>query len=186
MIAFDTNLLVRVLVADHAEQVAVVRQLIARDIIFISRTVLLETEWVLRSAYKRNRTELHAFFTALLETDNTVIEDAEAVSHALDWYAQGADLADALHLAACGSSMMHTFDRNFCRDARDAGDRPRSGSPSRCRSGCSRSTGARSRWPAANCQLRARWSSTSLESERGFRARPRRGRSCSRRRAPAD
>lgn len=124
MIAFDTNLLVRVLVADHAEQLAVVRQLIARDIIFISRTVLLETEWVLRSAYKRNRTELHAFFTALLETDNTVIEDAEAVSHALDWYAQGADFADALHLAACGSSMMHTFDRNFCRDARDAGAAP--------------------------------------------------------------
>lgn len=43
MIAFDTNLLVRALVADHAEQVAIVRQLIARDIIFISRTVLFET-----------------------------------------------------------------------------------------------------------------------------------------------
>ena len=53
MIAFDTNLLVRALVADHAEQVAIVRQLIARDIVFISRTVLLETEWVLRSIYKK-------------------------------------------------------------------------------------------------------------------------------------
>jgi len=124
MIAFDTNLLVRALVADHAEQVAVVRQLIARDIIFISRTVLLETEWVLRSTYRRTRNELHAFFTALLETDNTVIEDAEAVGHALDWYAQGADFADALHLAACGRAMMHTFDRGFCKAARDAGAAP--------------------------------------------------------------
>lgn len=124
MIAFDTNLLVRALVADHAEQVVIVRQLIARDIVFISRTVLLETEWVLRSIYKKSRTELHEFFTALLETDNTVVEDAEALSHAMDWYAQGADFADALHLAACGSALMHTFDRDFCKDARAAGIAP--------------------------------------------------------------
>ncbi|MEF8697722.1 MAG: type II toxin-antitoxin system VapC family toxin [Candidatus Accumulibacter sp. UW25] len=124
MIAFDTNLLVRALVADHPEQVAVVRQLIAGDIIFISRTVLLETEWVLRSRYKKTRAELNEFFTALLETDDTLIEDAEAVSHALDWYACGADLADALHLAACGSTVMHTFDRSFCKAARDAGIAP--------------------------------------------------------------
>jgi len=124
MIAFDTNLLVRALVADHAEQVAIVRQLIARDIIFISRTVLLETEWVLRCIYKKTRAELHEFFTALLETDNTVVEDAEALSHAMDWYAQGADFADALHLAACGGALMHTVDRDFCKDARAAGIAP--------------------------------------------------------------
>ena len=49
MIAFDTNLLVRALVADNDEQVAVVRQLIVRDTIFVSCPVLLETEWVLRA-----------------------------------------------------------------------------------------------------------------------------------------
>ncbi|WP_287670194.1 type II toxin-antitoxin system VapC family toxin [Accumulibacter sp.] len=95
MIAFDTNLLVRALVADNPDQVAVVRQLITADTIFIPRTVLLETEWVLRSRYKKTRAELNEFFTALLETDDTLIEDAEAVSLALDWYARGADLADA-------------------------------------------------------------------------------------------
>lgn len=124
MIAFDTNLLVRALVADHDDQVAVVRQLIASDTIFLSRTVLLETEWVLRTRYRIPRTDLSAFFAALLETDNTLIEDADAVSHALDWYAQGADFADALHLAACGSALMHTFDRDFCKAARDAGIAP--------------------------------------------------------------
>ena len=124
MIAFDTNLLVRALVADHAEQVAVVRQLVARDSVFISRTVLLEAEWVLRARYRKTRAELLMFFTALLNTDNAVIEDAEAVSHALDWYGQGADFADALHLAACGSSVMQTFDRNFCKAAREAGIAP--------------------------------------------------------------
>ena len=124
MIAFDTNLLVRALVADHAEQVAVVRQLVARDSVFISRTVLLEAEWVLRARYRKTRAELLMFFTALLDTDNAVIEDAEAVSHALDWYRQGADFADALHLAACGPSVMQTFDRDFCKAARDAGIAP--------------------------------------------------------------
>ncbi|AEG01960.1 type II toxin-antitoxin system VapC family toxin [Methylomonas methanica] len=124
MIAFDTNLLVRVLVNDHPEQVDVVRQLIASDSIFISRTVLLETEWVLRARYKKTRDQLSVFFTALLEIDNTVVEDAEAVSHALEWYAQGADFADALHLAACGKALMHTFDRDFCKAARNAGIAP--------------------------------------------------------------
>src|SRR3989338_3641111 len=124
MIAFDTNMLVRALVADNPEQVAVVRHLIAGDTVFVSRTVLLETEWVLRTRYNKPRTELLEFFTALLETDNTVIETSELVGQALDWYAQGADFADALHLAACGSVVMHTFDRDFCKAARDAGIAP--------------------------------------------------------------
>jgi len=124
MIALDTNLLVRALVADNPEQVAVVRRLIAGDSAFISRTVLLEAEWVLRARYKKNRAELHEFFTALLETDNTVIETSEVVGNALDWYAQGADFADALHLAACGTAVMHTFDRDFCKAAREAGVAP--------------------------------------------------------------
>ena len=109
---------------DHPEQVAVVRQLIASDSIFISRTVLLETEWVLRARYKKTRDQLSAFFSALLEVDNTVVEDAEAVSHALEWYAQGADFADALHLAVCGKAVMHTFDREFCKSSREAGTTP--------------------------------------------------------------
>jgi predicted nucleic-acid-binding protein len=124
MIAFDTNLLVRALVMDNPEQVAIARRLMAQDTVFISRTVLLETEWVLRSRYNKSRSELLAFFGALLETENTVVETAEAIGHAVDWYAQGADFADALHLAACSSAVMHTFDRDFCKAAREAGIAP--------------------------------------------------------------
>jgi predicted nucleic-acid-binding protein len=124
MIAFDTNLLVRALVMDNPEQVAIARRLMAQDTVFISRTVLLETECVLRSRYNRSRSELLAFFRALLETENTVVETAEAIGHAVDWYAQGADFADALHLAACSSAVMHTFDRDFCKAAREAGIAP--------------------------------------------------------------
>ena len=125
MIALDTNMVVRALVADHPEQVAIVRKLVAQQSVFISRTVLLETEWVLRARYGKTRTDLLAFFAALLGTENTLIEDAGEVALALDWYAQGADFADALHLAVCDGAVMHTFDQNFCKAARAARAAPK-------------------------------------------------------------
>lgn len=125
MIAFDTNMLVRAVVADHPEQVAVVRRLMAGNMVFISRTVLLETEWVLRARYQKTRSELFEFFKALLEAQNAEVESGQAVNYALDWYAQGADFADAMHLAACGTAVMHTFDRTFCQAARDSGAAPK-------------------------------------------------------------
>ncbi|MFO1424975.1 MAG: type II toxin-antitoxin system VapC family toxin [Candidatus Competibacteraceae bacterium] len=119
MIAFDTNLLVRAATNDDPPQVAVVRQLLALNAVFIPRTVLLETEWVLRAGYRKTREQISRFFAELLETDNTVIENHDAVAQALDWYRLGADFADALHLAACGRAIMHTFDQNFCKVARE-------------------------------------------------------------------
>lgn len=124
MIAFDTNLLVRAATNDDPPQVAVVRQLLALNAVFIPRTVLLETEWVLRAGYRKTREQISRFFAELLETDNTVIENHDAVAQALDWYRLGADFADALHLAACGRAIMHTFDQNFCKAAREQGLAP--------------------------------------------------------------
>jgi predicted nucleic-acid-binding protein len=124
MIAFDTNLLVRAAANDEPAQVAVVRQLIALHSVFVSRTVLLEVERVLRSSYRKSRKDIHRFFQALLETENTVIEDQEAVERALEWYRLGADFADALHLAACGMATLYTFDRGFCKAARGQGLAP--------------------------------------------------------------
>jgi len=37
--------------------------------VFISRTVLLETEWVLRSVYKNTRTAISHFFETALMTE---------------------------------------------------------------------------------------------------------------------
>ena len=124
MIAFDTNLLVRVAVADDPAQVAIVRELIERDTIFLSRTVLLETEWVLRAVYRKSPADILAFLRSLLEIGDTEVESADQVGRALDWYAAGADFADALHLAACGRALMHTFDRDFCKAPRAAGIAP--------------------------------------------------------------
>ena len=57
MLAADTNLLVRVVTEDDAEQSPKARRILAENPIFISKTVLLETEWVLRRgsvAWRRN------------------------------------------------------------------------------------------------------------------------------------
>jgi predicted nucleic-acid-binding protein len=77
--------------------------------------VLLEVEWVLRSSYRKSREDIHRFFQALLETENIVIEDQEAVQRALEWYRLGANFADSLRLAACGMAILYTFDRGFCK-----------------------------------------------------------------------
>ena len=124
MIAIDTNLLVRLVVIDEPKQAEIVRDLISQHSVFISRTVLLETEWVLRTVYKNKRTDILNLFRALLEVDNTEIEDSVAVSQALDFYELGADFADSLHLSVCGSALMHTFDKGFCKTARAVGITP--------------------------------------------------------------
>ena len=51
MLAIDTNLIVRYLVGDEPGQAARARRLIDNNDVFVCTTVLLETEWVLRSVY---------------------------------------------------------------------------------------------------------------------------------------
>jgi len=113
--------LVRLLVDDTPAQADVAEALLAANTVLISRTVLLESEWVLRAGYRKTREQISRFFAELLETDNTVIENHDTVAQALDWYRLGADFADALHLAACGRAILHTFDQNFCKAAREQG-----------------------------------------------------------------
>jgi predicted nucleic-acid-binding protein len=124
MIAFDTNLLVRLAVNDDPYQAELAEQLINNNEVFISRTVLLETEWVLRSVYKKSRGDIASFFDNALITENVVIEHTTEVEQALNWYKLGADFADALHLCICGESLLHTFDAEFCKAANKLGITP--------------------------------------------------------------
>ena len=124
MIAFDTNMLVRLLVDDHPEQAALAQRLLAEHIALIPRTVVLETEWVLRSVYKLPRERMAAFYRLLLQSKNAVVEDYGVVEHALAWYEQSADFADAPHLAACDGAELQTFDERFCKQARASGQAP--------------------------------------------------------------
>lgn len=124
MIAFDTNFLVRAWVSDHPKRAAVVRELLAQESVFIPRTVLLEAERVLRKRHKKPPKQILRLFTDLLAASNVEVENAEEVRRALEWYAQGADFADALHLACCRGAVLQTFDRSFYRAAREAGLAP--------------------------------------------------------------
>jgi predicted nucleic-acid-binding protein len=125
MIAFDTNLLVRLAVNDDQQQADIAEQLLETQQVFITRTVLLETEWVLRSVYKKSRTEISSFFSEALITTNLIIENSSKIESAIEWYNIGADFADAIHLCMCENNKIHTFDANFCKAAKKLGITPK-------------------------------------------------------------
>ncbi len=123
MIAVDTNVLVRVITNDDSDQAPLAARLLNRhDKVFISKTVLLELEWVLRSAYKIGAAPILKALMEFQDRPNVEIEDEEAVGDALDWFEQGMDFADALHLASTGRDCpLATFDAALLRKASQLG-----------------------------------------------------------------
>lgn len=119
MIAVDTNVLVRFVTNDHPEQGQRSRLLLRRaESVYISRTVLLETEWVLRGAYKFDRRTILAALEGVLGIPTVVVEDELPVARAMDLYLQGFDFADALHIASLPQDAEFvTFDRKLSRSA---------------------------------------------------------------------
>nr|VFJ60105.1 MAG: Predicted nucleic-acid-binding protein, contains PIN domain [Candidatus Kentron sp. FM]VFJ60700.1 MAG: Predicted nucleic-acid-binding protein, contains PIN domain [Candidatus Kentron sp. FM]VFK13298.1 MAG: Predicted nucleic-acid-binding protein, contains PIN domain [Candidatus Kentron sp. FM] len=124
MIAFDTNLLVRLAVNDDRDRAGIAEYLLETQQVFVPRTVLLETEWVLRSVYKKSRTEISNFLASALMTTNLIVENSSEVANAMEWYRLGSDFADAMHLCMCGEAKIHTFDTDFCKAAKESGLTP--------------------------------------------------------------
>ena len=73
MIAVDTNVLVRFLVRDDAKQAARAAALIQANEIWVCKTVLLETEWVLRSLYGFSPESLAGALRSLAGAQNGVL-----------------------------------------------------------------------------------------------------------------
>src|SRR5713226_487738 len=118
MLAVDTNVVVRYLTGDEAEQFAKAKALIDGEDVFVCTTVLLETEWVLRSVYRYRRAQLVRAFRAFAGLPRITLEDPAQAAKALDWMANGMDLADALHLTkAEGCEAFITFDQRFAEAA---------------------------------------------------------------------
>jgi predicted nucleic-acid-binding protein len=114
VLAVDTNIIFRYLTADHPEQFTKARTLIDGEDIFVSTTVLLETEWVLRRGYRFSRDQIIAALTAFAGLPRVTPEDPVLAAKALDWMARGMDFADALHLAkAEGCEAFVSFDQHF-------------------------------------------------------------------------
>ena len=74
MLAVDTNLIVRLLTHDDAAQARRAAALFAREQIYISRTVLLESEWVLRFSYELPAGVILLALRRLVGLPNVVLE----------------------------------------------------------------------------------------------------------------
>jgi predicted nucleic-acid-binding protein len=124
VVAFDTNLVVRLLLRDDAAQAKKAEEAFLRhahgDGVFLPVLVLVETAWVLAYTYELDRGSIHAHLAALTRTRGVLVEDAERVQEALDRYARGAaDFADYLILSASRTAdcrALLTFDRRFAKE----------------------------------------------------------------------
>lgn len=118
MIAVDTNLLVRYLVEDDAEQADRAEAVLVGGAVLVPKTVLLETAWVLGSTHRYDRAAIVGGIRRLLGLPGVGVEDALVIRRALAWCEQGLDIADALHLASsAGATRFATFDRALRRKA---------------------------------------------------------------------
>ena len=123
MRALDTNVLARFFVddADDAQAAkqrpAAVAALSERS--FVSVTVVLELEWVMRGFYELPTRDISRVLRALVSIEHVTLEDRDAVLVAVDAFDKGLDFADALHLARSSrTSGFATFDQRLAKRAK--------------------------------------------------------------------
>lgn len=122
MIAIDTNLIVRYLTGDHPAQSSRAREIVDGQAVFITVTVILEVEWVLRSAYNYARSDVVRALRAFCGLPTVTIEEATIVAASFGLTERGIDFADALHLTkAAHCEEFITFDRKFIKATQAAG-----------------------------------------------------------------
>jgi predicted nucleic-acid-binding protein len=122
--ALDTNVLARFFIDDPddaqaaRQRPAAIAALAERA--FVSVTVLLELEWVMRGFYELPDREISRVLRALASVEHVTLEDRDAVLEAIDAFDRGLDFADALHLARSSrASGFATFDRRLAKRAKD-------------------------------------------------------------------
>jgi len=114
MTGIDTNVLVRFLTRDdEAQYLKAVAVFNAGDVL-VTKTVWLETEWVLRFAYAFDARSIVRAFRDVLGLPGVRTDDKGSLLSALSWHEHGLDFADALHLAGSqDAATFMTFDRDF-------------------------------------------------------------------------
>ncbi len=118
MLAVDTNPIVRLLANDDAAQTRRAAALFASEQIYISKTVLLESEWVLRFSYELPPKIILQALRNLVGLPNVMVEQQREIAEALDGFERGLDFADALHLASSRrAGRFATFDRKLIKRA---------------------------------------------------------------------
>jgi predicted nucleic-acid-binding protein len=117
MFAVDTNVLVRLVARDDADQVSAAEQFVSRGA-WVSHLVLAETLWVLDSVYELSRKQIATAVEMLLNHQDLTLQDVDVVISALDHYLNrsGVDFSDCLVLEIArkaGHLPVATFDRHF-------------------------------------------------------------------------
>ena len=132
MIGLDTNVLARYYIDDDADAEAKRQRLAARRLIesgqplMVSKSVILELEWVMRGYYGFDQGEVASVMRHLLDQVHITVEDRDAIERAPSNCEAGIDFADALHHASYKScDSVATFDdRKFARRAKKLGLTP--------------------------------------------------------------
>lgn len=119
MHAVDTNLLVRLLVRDDADQVARTEAFVAKGG-WVSHLVLAETLWVLDAVYDRTSAQIAKAIDLLLNHASLTLQDADVVALALRHFRSRPSLgfSDCLVLEIArkaGHLPLGTFDRNLAK-----------------------------------------------------------------------
>ena len=123
MISIDTNVIVRYLVGDDAEQAEAARALLdgltPDDPGFICREVALEIAWVLERSYGFTRARVAEALLDLTASDSLLVENPDDVAAAAHRYRQGGvGFSDLMILSAAeraGATPLYTFDRRLAR-----------------------------------------------------------------------
>ena len=120
MVSLDTNVLIRFIVQDDAAQFRLAAKLIHQakasgERAVVTMLVVLECEWVLRSAFQYSKIQIISAFGTLRGAGEVSIEDHPVLEDALEqWENSSANFANCLILAhsrALGCSTMVTFDK---------------------------------------------------------------------------
>ncbi|MFA7398856.1 MAG: type II toxin-antitoxin system VapC family toxin [Sideroxydans sp.] len=122
MKAVDTNVLARFFINDEDDREATKQRPAAiaamSEAVFVSLTVILEFEWVMRGFYELSRKDIQRIFESLCGLENIQIENRNIVLTALNAYQLGLDFADAMHLARADScSAFLSFDQRLKKRA---------------------------------------------------------------------
>jgi predicted nucleic-acid-binding protein len=118
--AVDTNVLVRLLVADDDRQLAVARKALREHgPVFVTQVALIETVWVLAHTYGVDRHDLAEVIERLLLGAEFSLQGEQDVSKALAAFRQSrADFADCLlveNARSAGRLPVLTFDKALGR-----------------------------------------------------------------------
>jgi predicted nucleic-acid-binding protein len=119
MISIDTNIIIRFLTEDDQEQYKTAFSIFSSNDIFISDTVILETEWVLRYAYEFSPIDICDGLEKLFGLPNIHLSNPTHAAQAIEWHRIGLDFSDAIHLAQSQQyDKLLTFDKKFSSKAK--------------------------------------------------------------------